>query len=186
MTPLENDPPPSPLAERIDELPREIAPEHDLWPAIAQRLTPREQSAPPPRRVPFAAAPWLAAAALLALGIGVGFWLRGAGAPAAAPEPSPGGVVLASAPNPTAAQLALGDYRAATTALRQALDARLTGLDATVRQVVEDEMVRIDAAIAEIERALEASPDDALLESFLLARYRQQVDLLSRWLPAAG
>ncbi len=180
------------LAGAVARLPREIVPARDLWPEISGRLAAR----PVRRRTPLRA--WLAAAALLAIGLAAGYLLRDLGAsgddqgsagsrlvesgrPASAP-----GVVLGTNEEGTPAADALAVYRSATLDLRSAIETRLAEVDPRIRTDLEAHLSIIEAAISELESALAETPKNPQLEGLLLARYRQQVSLLTRFVPEAG
>lgn len=179
------------LEAALAQLPRSIQPERNLWPAIAQRLPPRASAPAAPRHDRWALA--LAAAALLAIGMGLGYMLRGAparpllvgagGDPASHAAPTAVGLATTDHAAGLRGIEALAAYRAATAELRSDLALRGAYLEPQTRTLVQRELAVIESAIAEIERAFAASPADPHLERMLLTRYRQQVDLLTRWLP---
>jgi len=145
----------------------EVQPAADLWPGIERRLVQRASPASAKgRRLPPGAL--LLAAAMLVAGIGVG-WLLRAPPPAASEPPQ-----------------AIAAYRAASVQLHAELLARSADFDASTLQWVRRDLALIDGAIDELERAIEKAPQAPGLRNHLLARYRQQIDLLTRWLPAAS
>ncbi len=181
------------LGAALTRLPRTMQPERDLWPTIAQRLAPRTVAPAKPRYEGWMVG--LAAAALLTIGMGLGYLLRGetgsmapgtvASGSGAREASGAGAMDLANASSASAPRgaAALAAYRAATAELRSDLALRGMYLPPQTRSVVQRELAVIEAAIAEVERAFAASPADPHLERMLLTRYRQQVDLLTRWLP---
>ncbi len=163
---IEND---DPLLAAVRQLPREVEPERDLWPALEARLQPRR-----PKKL-YALT---AAAALL-------FAIAGA-ALLAEPTPAPTVQVLAPAAEQEPDWQAEMDE--ATTALAARLDQRRDELDPETLALVEQNLALIDAAIAETAKALETHPDDQRLAVVLrdvLARQVQLLETAAR-LPAPG
>jgi hypothetical protein len=154
------------LRRRIEELPREIAPERDLWPAIARRARPR-------RRWP----------ARLAVGFGV------AAAAAALvlatrrpPEPkAPIGVVPSTVPSvaPVATPLpGEAEYASALASLEAELSQRRPEMPERARDALDEDLRVVDAAIAVSRAALVDRPGDPDLQAELDRAYEDKLDLL--------
>jgi hypothetical protein len=187
------------LQRAADDLPREVAPARDAWPAIrarieAARVVPMGAPTAPPRHR--TATRWriAAAAAVLVVGSSAATVLvmrGGANAPATATASS-GDASAAPASNPsvalpgsggTARPVALNiwaDYDAASADLERVLQARRSRLSAATVQAVEESLRTIDRAIGEARAALEKDPASRDLMDLLDSVYRQKLDLLRR------
>jgi hypothetical protein len=195
------------LRALLDEarfLPREIAPQRDLWAGIAARLEPRAPSAgetprpaeetADPRVIPFRRGlPWqpprwlMAAAAAVVLMIGSSLATllvvdRGArgGAPdlldpVAATPPSERATTALAAFAP-----AEQGYQAAIDELAAALDTRRGELAPETAATLERNLAIIDQAIAESRAALERDPGSRELTQMLSAVYDTKVRMLQQ------
>lgn len=147
------------LRSHVEGLPRSIEPPHNLWPGIEARIAPRRRAAPALYRL-------AAAIALVAISSSITWYLtRRTATP----------VVVAVAPaNPEAlARLArAGDI------LEDGIDNE--GLAPETRAVLARNLVVIDSAIAECQRALDADPGSPVLAELLRAAHRQRVELLQQ------
>jgi predicted anti-sigma-YlaC factor YlaD len=157
------------------ELPREREPDRDLWPGVARRL--EERAAP---RVGFGPR-WslLAAAAAVLLALS-SFWLQGI---REAVPPAPVAAGLRHEVRP--ASFSVGDvlrsereYARATAVLMAAVEERSDGLSPETREVVSKNLAAIDAALADIRRAIEADPGNEELAGLFRATHRRKVDVL--------
>ena len=150
------------LRSHIGDLPDSIQPGRDLWPSIEGRLTPRARSRP--RRPLYQLA---AAIALVVVSSAVTWFLaRQNTAPV---------VVVATAPVD----------RAGLARLARAGDVMEEGLSASdlapeTRAVLARNLVVIDSAIAECQRALDADPGSPVLAGLLRAAHRQRVEFLQQ------
>lgn len=144
-----------------------VAPERDLWPGIQSRIAPRQidfGAERRRRRIPafrFA----FAAAALLAVVVGLSV-LSGIRVPT---ETGGGERAITQAES---------EYRAAKAELVAALDAKSSALAPETLQTIQENLVVIESALAEIQIALNENPGDADLERMLYAAYRYEVELL--------
>jgi len=149
------------LRAHLRDLPRSIEPARDLWPPIEARLTPRVRARP--RRLLYQLA---AAIALIALSSAVTWLLvRRTAAP----------VVVATAPVD----------RDGLARLARAGDVMEEGLGSSTlapetRAVLARNLVVIDSAIAECQRALDADPGSPVLAGLLRAAHRQRVEFLQQ------
>jgi hypothetical protein len=148
------------LRRHIGDLPPSIEPAHDLWPAIDARLAPRARQ----RRLPYQLA---AAIALIALSSAVTWFL--VRQQAAAP------VIVATA---LVDRAGLARLARAGDVMEQGLDA--SGLAPATRAVLARNLIVIDSAIAECQRALDADPGSAVLAGLLRAAHRQRVEFLQQ------
>lgn len=181
----------------------EVAPAHDLWPALAARLdSPAHdtgsQAGGDGSRVVSGPARWyqrrwslglpeLALAASLAAAVGGALvWSR----PAAAPEPPE---AVAAAPivadaEPmavdtsavTPVSFADAQYDAAVVDLEHVLQEQRQRLDPRTVIVLERNLRIIDEAIREAREALAADPANAMLNAHLASARRRKLDLLRR------
>jgi len=155
----------------LARLPVEIAPPHDLWPAIA-RSTGSAGSA--------VARPWpVALAASLALCTLVGalswsVWQRPAGQLARAPSM---GIATAASP-PVSIELPQdAGYQATRSALEQIFAERLQLLAPATRLRVQQDLDVIHQANADIRAALEGDPASPLLLHLLRSTWQQEFNL---------
>jgi hypothetical protein len=150
------------LRSHITDLPRSIEPARDLWPPIEARLTPRVRTRP--RRLPYQVA---AAIMLVTLSSAITWFLvRKTASPV---------VVVATAPVD----------RAEFARLARAGDVLEEGLGSSslapgTRAVLARNLVVIDSAIAECQRALDADPGSPVLAGLLRAAHRQRVEFLQQ------
>lgn len=153
------------------ELAREIAPQRDLWPAIAEAIQ------KPARR------PWhmsyLAQAATVLFLIGASsavtyVMVQNTAAPVISDA---GGLIIE--PVSYADHHALGPkYKQAHVDLEAQLQDELRRLPPATRADVERNLTIIRGAIAEISVALDAEPDSALLQQLLLKSYQEELSLM--------
>lgn len=169
--------------ERDDELtalaarlPREVAPPRDLWPGIEAAISKQA-----PRRRPWQRVLAQAAAVLVLVGgsSSVTWYLTDKGSEQAVPP-------LATAPlvvQPVAgySEHGLGaDFLDTRADLAARLEQELLRLPPDTRSEVRQNIVRIRAAISEINLALAEEPDNALLQELLLSMYREEISVMQR------
>ena len=173
-----------PLLEQAANLPREIEPPRDLWPAIEAKLA--EQSRAPPRRFTWPAA--LAAGFLVATVSALLTWglMRD-------PEPATGGnqagenllaggSVAEAAPVPVSygPNSALGEVQLkARDDLLVQFRQRLDELAPETREAVVKNLAIIQRAADEIDAALAKDPASGLLNGLLLSTYQQELQIYS-------
>lgn len=149
------------LRSHIGDLPRSIEPARDLWPPIEARLGPRARTRPRPVLFQLAAA-----IALIAISSAVTwFMVRKTAAP----------VIVAVAPvdHSELARLArAGDI------MEEGLGS--SALAPETRAVLQRNLVVIDSAIAECQRALDADPGSPVLAGLLRTAHRQRVEFLQQ------
>lgn len=166
------------LLRSARELPRAVEPPRDLFPEIRSAL---------PRRGPSRSA--------RGSGTRGGAWLGWAGLAASllilltatvlyvgrdtAEAPLPAQAALpASAPEISAYLAAEQEYLRATEQLMAALEERRGELPPETAAVVEENLRVIDAAIAEVKKALDEDPDEPRNGQYLAALHRQKIQLL--------
>lgn len=169
--------------ERLDELtaqlPRDVAPPPDLWPAIRAELAPRSV-----RSFAWTARWRLAAAGLLiaaSSSIATLYAVRAReGARdarvAAATDSAP-----ATGPRlPAHLVVAERGYTRSIEALWRTLDERRDSLAPSTIATVERSLRIADSAIAEARSALERDPANRVLEELFVSNYERKIDLLRR------
>ncbi len=176
------------LRDETAALPREIAPERDLWPEIAARLAGSREDATGtvvtfrrPGRAIRRSSTWsylIAAAAILLFMLGAPVMLDRSHAPEAVPADP-----LADAPGlPDDAEFkrVAAQYIEARNQLATLLAQRRNDIAPETLAVVEENLSVIASAVSEIEMALAKEPQSRELERMLYAVYRSEVDLLQQ------
>ena len=149
------------LRSHLADLPRSIDPPRDLWPAIEGRLAPRARARPRIALYRLAAA-----IALVALSSAVTWYVaRRSDAP----------VAVATTPVDRAG---LARLARAGDIMEQGLGS--SSLAPATRAVLARNLVVIDSAIAECQRALDADPGSPVLAGLLRAAHRQRVEFLQQ------
>lgn len=156
-------------------------PAPDLWPAISERLTPRDaggtrhavfdlEDARRARRVALSVPQLVAAGIALMLVSASAMWLAMGGT--AAP------VATVAAPGSASSASFVSTWDAAVVDLEAAFARQRASLDPGTILVVERNLAIIDAAIAEARQALEADPSSGFLRGYVADAMRRKVDLL--------
>lgn len=191
-------------SETLEQLRRVVArargaedrpPAKDLWPGIAARIGTahgttvieanrrRESSRFQDLRISLSV-PQLAAAAIALVMVsgGAGLLLsRDSGPAGQAEAPSTvGGSPVAPA------SLAMPNYDAAVAELEQVIDASRDQLDTTTVRVIEENLMKIDRAIAQAQRALAQDPVSIYLNEHLAATMQQKLEFLRRTAQLTG
>ena len=167
------------LLDAAAALPAEVAPARDLGPGIAGRIGGEVVPLAPPRpgrgRGRWVA---LAAAAVVLVAATAAVTSRLATrAPAPTPAAGSASVSLAAAAGADLAA-AVAEYERAAHVLRAALAGRRAALPAGTLRVVDENLAVVDAAVAELTRAVAAAPGDRDLSLLLVATWARQVELL--------
>lgn len=174
-------------------LPPPAAPERDLWPGIAGRLTPSPAARVlhlPRRRFSISVFELVAAGLALAVASGViaTRW-RTAGAGTDVADPRPAAVTTPTVDTANAdglparvmaASLDNTAYDAAVADLEAVLRAERSRLDPSTVRIVEDNLTIINQALEDAQRALAADPGDTYLGDHLAQTRRRKLDLLRR------
>ena len=169
--------------DRLDvltaELPREVAPPPDLWPAIRAELAPRSG-----RTIHWNPRWRLAAAGLLVAASSSIITLLAVRSREPARESS---VVASTDSAPTAGErlpahllVAERGYARSIDALWRTLDERRDSLAPSTVATVERSLRIADSAIAEARSALERDPANRVLADLLVSNYERKIDLLRR------
>lgn len=163
----------SELAARLRELPAEMPPARDLWPAISERTVGAERTLERRRPRRFLGRPRLAIAAGLALAFLGGWWLARL-RPSPVPLVNPPFVAAAAYQQADAALTAVRDQ------LRREVEARGSNLPPDLARLVAENLATIDRAIAEIETALAAEPGNSELARAWVDYRQREISLLRR------
>jgi hypothetical protein len=180
---------------RLGELPRDIPPPHDGWPALEAML--RESGKPQPNTGAEQAEParrWrprtmhiAALAAVLAavvVGISIDRWIL-----APASQSPPVAAVPGSASADRGIQVAYVTdprYLRERAALLRSLNARLAKLPPPTRKKVLASLATIHQSMQEIQQALGREPGNALLQELLIDTYQDEMQVLSTVQEASG
>jgi hypothetical protein len=181
---------------RVGELPRDIAPPRDGWPALEARL--RESGMPGSQD--FAARragrtrrwrPQLtgiaAVAAVLAavvVGVSIDRWILSPAGTSSQRIAAPGaesagrGLAVAYISDPR--------YQREREALLRSLNARLAKLPPPTRQKVLQSLATIHQSMRQIQQALGREPGNALLQELLINTYQNEMQVLSTVQEASG
>ncbi len=162
------------LLDQAAELPREMIPARDLWPGIAARLERRGKLlSSQPRATPLA---WLATAAAVVIAVSATLTTREGGI-----IPAPQTPRLVPASLGTQGVLAAEhDYEQAAATLMRAIEQDRDALSPETLKVVEENLLLIDNALADVRRALEKDPASRELTSLLTATHRRKLETLQR------
>lgn len=167
--------------EDLGALPREIAPERDLWPGVRQRLELEARTRRLMKRDAVGAQRWAAAAGLafaLAAGGVTLSWL--------AREHAPATEATKTAQQPPPADSAgTADYDRAIAELEGELEHRQSALRPETVAVVQENLRIIDAAIARSREVLEKDPGRRNVAELLASAYDAKLDLLRQVTEAA-
>ncbi len=167
------------LLEQARQLSPGVSPGHDLWPGVLEEIeASRAKSWANTNRS------WLALAAVLALAVLLLPLLFRQQAP------DPGEQVTAATTDPTVidtamlakADLARSEDRVLLVRrdLVEAIEIRRDLLGPEASKSVEESLLVLDQAVAELRLALEENPDDRRLRLLLAAKYQHEVRLLQR------
>ena len=151
---------PDSLRWQLRSLRRDVAPERDLWPAIAQRIAATPQMPARPATPAWRRFAPLATAAALALAIGLAWQLR----PVPAPGPDFEGRLLTAE-----ADAMTREYQAALFELNHGVGAR-----------APQELHVLDRSAAQIRTALRRDPDARFLLERLQRTYERRLELTQR------
>ena len=159
------------IVREAGELAETIQPGRDLWSEILVRLGPQEVDFGRDRKRAGKLSPWrylVAAAAVIALIVGAGLMrdMQGPSVPAEIDSQKLGTIEE--------------EYREAKDELLAALDARSDAIPEETLMTVQENLVVIEGALAEIRMAFAENPEDPYLERMLYAAYQYEVNLLRR------
>ena len=161
------------------ELTTDVTPDRDLWPGIEQAISQPAKSA----RTVWNSVWAQAAAVLLLVGGSSGVTYLAVTEDASPLPPVAGGPALVFEPvsGSFGSMYNLGpDYQDARRSLAAKVDEELRRLTPEERAEVQKNIDVIRAAIEDINKALAAEPDNALLQKLLLSTYRDELGLMMR------
>ncbi len=177
-------------------------PANDLWPGIAERIGASSRDAvvadiESHRRHRWAhlrdfrvslTVPQLVAAgiALVIASGGAGLLLSGNAVPAGEGTAPAAAGVTSVVPAVAPASLTIPTYDAAVAELEQVIDETRDQLDTATVRVIEENLMKIDRAIAQAQRALAQDPASAYLSEHLAATMQQKLEFLRRTARLAG
>jgi hypothetical protein len=163
------------LDQRLRHLPRSVQPERDMWPEILDRIT-APQPVQPRWGFPGGWPAALAAGLVLMAVSSLATWQivdrrhDGSNGPAAMVSSGP------AVPARLAGMQGLGDrYRLDREQLAEAFDDRLRQLQPETREAVLANLRDIQRALTEINSALDADPNNVLLQQLLVATYQEEL-----------
>ena len=180
-----------PKVRRLSELPREIAPPHDGWPALEARLresrmpradagTQQRDGAQPARRWRprmMQIATLAAVFAAVVVGISIDRWILSPGHPASQVA-SVGGSDSTDREIPVS-YVTDPRYLRERAELLRTLDARLAKLPPPTRKKVLQSLATIHQSMRDIQQALGREPGNALLQELLIDTYQDEMQVLS-------
>ncbi|HEX7114526.1 MAG TPA: hypothetical protein VF193_05305 [Steroidobacter sp.] len=171
-----------PLDELLARVPREVAPERDLWPAIRAGIEAEPRAAGRARGGDHSRWFQLAAGVLLVLASSLTTYVltRQSLQQQIANEALPAPALTATPASFGLAPEALGvEYVQTRAELDKRFEQRLATLPPVTRAKVERNLAEIRRASDEIAAALAENPSDPLLQELLLSTYRNEIRLLT-------
>jgi hypothetical protein len=177
-----------PLEQMLASLPRDVEPEHDLWPGIKARLEPiAANSAQPARgragRPPIRGWLWQMAAGIVLIAASsllTASLLRRDESNAVATSPLQIAFDVSTMPAAFGPADALDEeYEAARFELATMLEQRIHSMPPSAVQKLEANLAEMRRATREINAALELQPGDPLLEELLLSAYQAELNVLA-------
>jgi len=181
-----NDPTPSKV-RRVSDLPREIPPPHDGWPALEARLRASGMQQPDTGVEPAPARRWrprvmqiatlAAVLAAVVVGITIDRWVLAPGHPTSPIAAVAGsgsadrGIPVSYVTDPR--------YLHERAELLRTLDARLAKLPPPTRKKVLQSLATIHQSMRDIQQALGREPGNALLQELLIDTYQDEMQVLS-------
>jgi hypothetical protein len=160
----------------LGDLPRDIAPPRDLWPAIESAIAP--PAARPARPVWRSAPVFAMAASVAALAIGV--WIGRSTLPGQATD----GLAAVNGTGTTPALMQTAfvtdpKYLRERAALVRSLESRLAALPPETQKKVAVSLQAIRASMKDLEAALGKDPSNALLQELLVNTYQEEMRVLA-------
>jgi anti-sigma factor RsiW len=180
------------LLAKVGALPHSIAPQHDPWPSIAERIMTGkvvefDYAGRSKRWYLLGAAAVAAAVLIAAVSLVTALLVRSDRESRVALAPRRPTTTVATPASLDLAQAQV-TYAAARKQLLAALDARKRSLSPQTLAVVERNLKIIDEAVVEMQTALARDPGNRELPALLVTAYQQEIDLLQRvtQLPGRG
>jgi hypothetical protein len=158
----------------LADLPRDVAPARDLWPAIESAIAP---AAKPSRR--WRSPPLLAMAASVAA-LAIGVWIGRSTLPGQTTDGL--AAVNGTGTTPALVQTAYvtdPKYLRERAALVRSLESRLAALPPETQKKVAVSLQAIRASVKDLEAALGKDPSNALLQELLVNTYQEEMRVLA-------
>ncbi len=160
----------------IADLPRDIAPQRDLWPAIESAIAPAAR----PARRGWRAPQFLAVAATVAA-LAIGVWIGRSTLPN---QPATDGLSAANGTSSAPAVMQTAyvtdpKYLRERAALVRSLESRLAALPPETQKKVEVSLQTIRASMKDLETALGRDPSNALLQERLVNTDPEELRVLA-------
>lgn len=163
----------------IDELPRDIPPARDLWPAIAEAIQADLAMKAVPgsrRRVGWWPAVGLAASvALVAIGVFIGQGIKTGSETVAGPTPA----LVSNDAGMLKASLRQAQYEKERQQLWTDVQAKLDTMSPAEREKVGKSLAALKQSIEEIKTALGHDPANALLQELLVSSSQEEMRVLT-------
>jgi len=164
------------LMAQAGQLEKDIQPERDLWPNIAQAIAEPTESS------------WShyfaqAAAVLLLIGgsSGITYLAMEDNKQASIQNAQVSGLTFQPVSGSFGSQYTLGpDFHDARSSLESRLNEELQRMSPEARAEVETSMATISTAITELNRALANEPDNTLLQKLLLSSYQEELSVMRK------
>ena len=165
------------LMLRASELAKDIQPERDLWPNIAEAIA-----------KPSAGLPWnryfaQAAAVVLLVGgsSGLTYLALTGDQPTLSPVNQGPGLVFQPVSGSFGSQYTLGpDFKDARSVLESRLEQELQRLSPEAREDVNMNLATIRTVLVDINRALANDPDNVLLQKLLISSYQEELSVMKQ------
>src|SRR5688572_2060435 len=153
----------------LNELPQEIEPRRDLWPAIEAAIAPPATRSESAGRRAWLRAPQFVALAASVAALAVGVWIGRSSLPVG-PGAASGGTAVTSPGTPAAMQVGYVNdpvYRHERAALVRSLEKQLAALPPETQTKVAASLQTIRQSMKDLEAALGRDPSNALLQGLL-------------------
>lgn len=166
----------------LRDLPQDIPPGRDLWPAIEaaiKQLAPRASAATGAARM--RRVPQVLALAATVAALAVGVWIGRSTLPVG-PGATTDGVAARNGSQPAMMQTAFVNdphYRRERAALVRSIESQLAALPPETQQKVAVSLRTIRKSMQDLEAALGRDPSNALLQELLVNTYQEEMRVLS-------
>ncbi|MGH8286157.1 MAG: hypothetical protein ACRETT_10375 [Steroidobacteraceae bacterium] len=166
---------------KLGELPQDIAPGRDLWPAIEAAIATSASRAGTEARRQLRRVPQLLALAASVAALAIGVWIGRSTLPVG-PGSSSDGLTAGGTAAPQMMQAAYvtdPNYVRERRALVRALETRLAALPPETQTKVAASLQTIRQSMKDLEAALGRDPSNALLQELLVNTYQEEMRVLS-------
>lgn len=169
------------LDRRLSQLPAEIQPSDDLWPAIRQRIESGAAPSEGGRKRRWLRTAALAASLAVLSSVATSWWVGRTAGPLVVIQSASDNPVFRDAvhaPGYSAAQIPGADYVRDRAAVIDALQAQIKLLPEETQHKIARDLLVIDRALEDISQELTGDPNNVLLQQLLLAMYQEELVLL--------